>query len=82
LDYRIQDKRPPGHNSDKATGQKASSCSAHKWKKTLNKYEILKYDEVKRSAEDRHTWRKMTHQPSDGEDGTEKNQTFDEVMTL
>jgi len=29
-----------------------------------------KYDEVKRLAEDRNTWRKMTHQPSDIEDDT------------
>jgi len=29
-----------------------------------------KYDEVKRLAEDRDTWRKMTRQPSDTEDDT------------
>jgi len=28
-----------------------------------------KYDEVKRLAEDRDTWRKTTRQPSDTEDG-------------
>ena len=35
----------------------------------LRKLDKTKYQEVKRLAEDRKTWRKMTHQPSYREDG-------------
>jgi len=35
----------------------------------LQKLDKTKYQEVKRMAEDRKTWRKMTHQPSYREDG-------------
>jgi len=33
-----------------------------------------KYAEVRRLADDRDTWRKMTRQPSDTEDGSRMNQ--------
>jgi len=35
----------------------------------LQKLDKTKYQEVKKLAEDRKTWRKMTHQPSYKEDG-------------
>jgi len=48
--------------------EKKRPAQKYNGKVTLYSGYRRKYDEVKRLAEDRDTWRKMTHQPADTED--------------